>query len=232
MSTLETAISDYLQHCKMEKRLSPKTLKFYEIDLLQLKSFLNEGRYSMKLSAITRVELRQFIASLSALKPKSVKRKIASVKAMFNYLEFEDSITVNPFRKMRFKIKEPQKLPAVLDIKEIMALFKTSYEAKNGISSEQGYVYFESIRNVVVLELLFSTGARVSEIANLRLESINLHTGSITIKGKGNKERIIQICNKETLGILRTYNSLFQDRIEKSGGWFLTNRLYHKLSDQ
>ena len=133
---------------------------------------------------------------------------------------------------MRIRIKEPHRLPSVMDMQEVVRIFRASYKRKRAITNESSYQYLESVRDIAVLELLFTTGARVSEIANLRKEAINLHSGSLTIRGKGNKERIIQICNKETICLLQHYYSLVEDRSKAAGGWFLINRLNTKLSDQ
>ena len=114
------------------------------------------------------------------------------------------------------------RFPKVLDIIEINNIFKSVY--LNG--SPLG------IRNIVVIELLFATGARVSEIANIKIEDIDIKTGNIIIKGKGNKERIIQICNPETLKILNDYFIQFNQQIIESGGFLLINRLGNRLSDQ
>ena len=227
--TLQNAINEFLLHCSIEKNLSPKTLKAYGIDLQQLSIFMDP---KIVVTDISKQDLRDYLGSLTCLKPKSVKRKIATVKAMFNFLEFEDKILINPFRKMRIKIKEPQRLPTVMDMHEIIKIFKTCYRRINSIANGQSYSYREAIRNIAILELLFSTGARVSEIAGLRKEYINLHSGSIVIKGKGDKERIIQVCNPETMDILQQYFILFAKNIENAGGWFLVNRFHKKLSDQ
>lgn len=227
--TTSNAICEFLLHCKLEKNLSEKTLKAYGIDLRQFKTFLATKEM---IADVTRQDIRDYIASLAALKAKSVKRKLASTKAMFNFLEFEDSILVNPFRKMRMNIKEPKTLPSVLDMPEMIKIFKAGYRQKNELKNKNGYAYRESVRNIVVLELLFTTGARVSEIAGLKQDSISVQSGNITIRGKGNKERIIQVCNKETIAMLRHYLALFQDNIIASGGWFLVNRFNKKLSDQ
>jgi integrase/recombinase XerD len=226
---LQTASQEFLLHCRLEKNLSPKTLKAYQIDLNQVQAFLNS---QIAVTDITKHDIRNYLESISTLKPKSVKRKIATLKALFNYLEFEDRILINPFRKMRIKIKEPFRLPTVMDIQDIVKIFKAGYRRKKEITDQKSYAYREAIRNIAVLELLFTTGARVSEIAGLKKENINLHTGIIIIKGKGNKERIIQICNKETIDLLQNYYSLFEQYIADSGGWFLVNRSNKKLSDQ
>jgi len=231
MTTLAPAISDFLSHCRIEKNLNHKTIKAYQIDLFQLNSFLNCKGYSSELIVISKVELRAFIDSLSTFKPKTIKRKIASTKAFFNYLEFEDKLMSNPFRKMRISIKEPKQLPSVMNIQEMSSIFNVVYKVKETLKNKQGYSYAEALRNITVIELLFTTGARVSEIANLTLNSINLESGIINIYGKGDKERIIQICNKDSITILQQYYNLHKLYIEREG-YFLINRLNKKLSDQ
>jgi len=232
MYSLKDAINEFIYHCRYEKKLSAKTLKVYGIDLAQFLSYSCPKSIRVDITQITKLELRGFLVSLSHLKPKSIKRKIATVKAMFNYLEFEDKISVTPFRKLRMKIKEPKLLPKSLNSHEVNNIFKSAYEIKSQISNIKEYSYFESLRNIVVIELLYATGARVSEIADLKDNQINVNSGDITIRGKGDKERIIQVCNIETLKILTEYRCLYSKRIELTGGYFLTNRNNKKLSDQ
>jgi integrase/recombinase XerD len=227
--TLHICIKDFLLHCKLEKNLSDKTLKAYATDLNQLNAFLKPKEI---ITEISRDHLREFLSSLSMLKPKSIKRKVAVIKALFNYLEFEDIIVINPFRKMRLRIREEKKLPAVMNIKEISRILKKAYDHKTKTTDETGYSYFEALRNIIVIELLFSTGARVSEIANLKMENIQLDSGGILIKGKGNKERLIHICNSEPVSLLKKYHSLFRSKIDAAGGHLLVNRFNKKLSDQ
>src|ERR1700740_3429938 len=114
-----TAVSEFVNYCQFEKRLGEKTLKAYRTDLAQLVGFLKEKSYPERIAEITKLELRDYLASLVSLKHKTIKRKIASAKAMFNYLEFEDHIAVNPFRKMRINIREPKRLPQVMDMRDI-----------------------------------------------------------------------------------------------------------------
>ena len=232
MDSLETATKDFINHCKFEKNLSPKTIKAYSIDLKQVLKFLKDKKHSTQLPDITKIQLREYLEEISTLKPKSIKRKIATVKAMFNYLEFEDTIAINPLRKMRINIKEPKRLPKVLDITEIKDIFTTAYIEKISNIDTKSYSHRESLRNIAVVELLFATGGRVSEIANLKEDNLNLTLGIVNIRGKGDKERTIQICNKETLNILKHYYAAFKKQIKKADGYFLINRLGGKLSDQ
>jgi integrase/recombinase XerD len=194
--------------------------------------FLNENDFSMEIEQITKSEIRGFLEAISTLKPKSIKRKVATLKAMFNFLEFEDKILINPFRKMRIKIQEPKRLPKVMDIKDVNSIFKLAYVRNTSIKDNKSFSHLESLRNIVVIELLFATGARVSEIANLSINDFDISSGMLRIIGKGNKERTIQICNKETLKVLKDYLKYFKNKITNSGGFFLINRLGKKLSDQ
>lgn len=232
MNSFKVTITDFINHCKFEKNLSEKTIKAYSIDLAQFSAFLLEKNFESEISKITKLELRAYLEVISPLKPKTIKRKIATLKATFNFLEYEDRIVINPFRKMRIKITEAKVLPKVMDIKEITKIFKSAYQNKSTFLDESSFSFLSSLRDIAVIELLFATGARVSEIANLKTENINLNSGIITIKGKGNKERIIQICNSETIGILKEYYRNFKQKIQNSGGNFLINRLGNKISDQ
>ena len=151
---------------------------------------------------------------------------------MFNFLEFEDRILINPIRKTRIKIKEPKVLPKVMTLAEILKIMKCAYRKFDLMSSNKSHPYFESLRDVVILELLFSTGGRVSEIAELNEKQIDLKTGNLVLKGKGDKERVIQICSQETLNILKTYVEIAAEKIKKANGAFLINRFGKQLSDQ
>jgi len=232
MSIIQNEIAEFINHCKFEKNLSDKTIKAYSSDLNQFIKFLIEKNHPVDILLISKLEIRGFLENISTMKPKSIKRKIATLKATFNFFEFEDKISINPFRKMRIKINEPKRLPKVMDISEINNIFKSAHQNNHYNTNKKSFSFLESLRNEVVIELLFATGARVSEIANLKFENINILSGSVSIIGKGNKERIIQICNKETLFLLKNYINHFKYKIQKAGGFFLINRLGNKLSDQ
>lgn len=232
MYSVNRAIGEFVDHCRFEKHLSPKTVKAYRTDLTQFAIFLKSNNHSCRVTRITKNELHSFLEDISHLKPKSIKRKVATIRAFFNYLEFEDRISANPLRKMLVRIKEPLRLPRVMDMKDISEILQTVYEDfKEAVDKGNGNAD-EKLRNVVVVELLFATGARVSEITNLRKDQLDLATGTVTIRGKGNKERMIQICNADTLKLIRYYSQKFSSRIKTAGGFLLVNRLGGKLSEQ
>ena len=164
-------------------------------------------------------------------KVKTVKRKIAALKALFTYLEFEDKIAVSPFRKMRVKIKEPLQLPGVMTLNEVKTLFRTIYKVRQACSDCSSYTYKSIVRDIVVMELLFATGIRVSELCNLKKVDVNIEQKYIQVNGKGSRERIIQVCSQEIIRIMKEYINLFHP--SGSGfSYFFINRLEQRLSEQ
>lgn len=226
---LKQAIKDFKFHCKYEKNLNEKTLRAYDIDINQ---FL-ENFFSYKINEISKFDLKEYIEKLhnNNYKIKTIKRKIAVLKAFFNYLEFDELIELNPFRKLRLSLKEPIILPKTLDLKEIKSILQYLYKLKKQHLKNESLDYKLLVRDILTIEILFSTGMRVSELSNLRRKDINIKTGNIKILGKGSKERIIQICDFEVLTLLKEYYKVF-DLENKVHEYFLLNRLYKKFSEQ
>jgi integrase/recombinase XerD len=231
MNDLNEAIKSFLNHCRYEKNLSAKTIYFYKLDLSQFTAFVCRHHYPELILDIDKLHLKHYLREISGWKVKTVKRKVASLKAMFNYLEYEDLLTVNPIRRIRISLKEASLLPKALTKQEIGAILDEAYKAIS-LAPKTKFAYLEKVRNATVIELLFSSGARVSEIANLKLEDLDRTTGTLMLKGKGNKERVIQLCNPGTLALIEIYICLFDEKITASGGYLLINRLGHQLSDQ
>lgn len=229
---LQEAVSQFLFHCRYEKNLSPKTLKAYSIDLRQFQEYLAAELQVTTLEAVDKTALRAWIKSLfGPLKEKSVKRKVATLKALFHFLEREDAIAVNPFRKMDVRIKETRRLPRTIPLPDLKRLFKHLYRLKRDHPDRDSYAYKALVRDIAVLEILFATGARVAEVCHLKDEDVDLRRGRVKILGKGGKERILQLCDEETLEAVRDYRGLWQEEVGKNG-YFFHNRLGGRLTEQ
>ena len=227
MNTLNNHIQSYLDHCKYRKCLDAKTLKAYTIDLNQ---YVNYCITIDSTDSMSRSTLESFITFLhKQYKPKSVKRKIASLKAFFHYLEYIDVLSANPFSKLDFRFREPKLLPRTIPAHTIHNFLNILYQKKEQATSE--YQHSCCIRDIAVIELLFATGIRISELCALKPEHIDLKNNTILIYGKGSKERILQIGNPDVLAALSLYQEVFQNDI-KTCGYFFVNRLHNQLSDQ
>lgn len=212
---IQDKLVPYLEYCEYRKELDKKTLKAYRIDLRQYFAFICCDEPD-------REKIEEHITELhKKYKQKTVKRKIASLKAFYNYLEEEEIISRNPFRKIKVKFKETLTLPRVIPREEIEMLLNYMYDClkENGLT---GYKY--KLRDIAVVEVLFATGAREYEISNIREDSVNLNSGQIRIMGKGGKERYVQISNSSVLAILKKYYMENENEIKKSGCFFINNR--------
>ncbi len=234
MQELENLFQQFISHCKFEKNLSIKTTKAYESDFRQFITFFGSSFVDEELSIkkLDKLLLRDYVELLMTThKIKSVKRKVATLKVFLNFLEFEDMIKVNPFRKMRLKLKEPIVLPKVMSLSEIKKIFKIAYGDLHSNNPKNHYTQIAIIRDISALELLFGTGVRVSELCSLRVDDVNLQSKFITVQGKGNKERMIHLCNNEILNMLKKYNNLITNEVPERTYFFL-NRLKQRLSEQ
>lgn len=208
-------VKKYLEYCEFRKELDWNTLKAYRIDLRQFFEYAQEDIPEKNI-------IENYITQLhKTYKQKTIKRKIASIKAYYNYLEECEIINENPFRKIKVKFKESSILPRIIPREEIERLlnYMYTYEA---IGSEKHYKYW--LRDVALVETLFATGARVYEISNIKADCINLNTGLIKIMGKGSKERYIQIASADILDILKKYYAHNLEAIQKSGFFFVNSR--------
>lgn len=226
METTKTKmyIARYLEDCEFRRRLSRKTMKAYQIDLRQYAEYIGEETENSK-------KLLEYIHTLNKTydRHKTVKRKIASIRAFYAYLEYEELIAATPFRKVRCALKEPKRLPKVISSAHIEEIFCCLYQAIE--KAESVYERNTSIRNAAVVELLFATGVRISELCGIGEGDIDLEEGTLKIFGKGAKERVLYLGNDSVIHILKLYSSLYEESIRKTG-FFFVNRLQHRLSEQ
>ena len=225
MNTLNSYISEYIEYCEYRKRLDLKTLEAYHIDLKQ---------YELFCSALTdytsKITVDKFITELhKQYKPKTVKRKIASLKAFFHYMEYRELLHENPFSKLDIRFREAKLLPKTIPFHSIQTFLSALYAQKEQAKSE--YQFRCCIRDIAVIELLFATGVRISELCSLKPSDIDLTSNTVLIYGKGAKERILQLGNPEVIAALNLYQETFRESID-SCGYFFVNKLHHKLSDQ
>ena len=229
MENLQTLINNYLEFCKYQKRLDSKTLKAYRIDLKQFSNHISSIA-QLNITDITPNVLENFIVKLhQEYKPKTVKRKIASLKALFHYLEYKEIIDRNPFNKIQVKFREPVILPKTIPLRTIETFLSTIYKQRTLAKTD--YQKRNALRDAAVIELLFATGMRISELCSLKASDVNLYDRTILIYGKGAKERRIQIGNDDVVKVLEEYKTEFRAEIQNCM-FFFVNQSARVLSDQ
>lgn len=226
MDNLQTQIQDYLTYCKTQKCLDEKTLKAYKIDLRQFQ----EQTDILDITQITSHTLENHIARLhQQYKPKTVKRKVASLKALFHYFEYREIIDRNPFSKMQIRFREPAILPKTIPLHTVETFLSTIYQQYQTAATP--YKKKTALRDIAVAELLFATGMRISELCTLKDRDVDLSDGTILIYGKGRKERRIQIGNLSVIQILQEYKKNFHNEMQTCRHFFI-NQAGKPLSDQ
>lgn len=225
MNVSKKLIEQYLDHCTFQKSLDPKTVKSYRIDLRQFLEFVETSSCSSNKDI-----LNSYISSLhQQYQPKSIKRKLASAKAFFHYLIYEELLEDNPFDKINIRFREPKRLPRTIPFAVVEAFMATIYHELH--LTKTVFQRNAVLRDIAAIELLFATGARISELCSLKIKDVDLKAQKILIWGKGAKERILQISNPDVLNILVEYYTVFQNDIT-STGWFFINRSHTRFSEQ
>lgn len=201
-------LEDYIENCK-NKRLSKHTLKAYQIDLIQYYEIME--KYQLE---DDKRGLNEYIKWLNQhYKSKTVKRKIASLNAFFAYSEYEEIIDVNPLRKMHIPIRLEKTLPKIISKQHL----KSMLDVINQQSCK---------RDIAIIDLLISTGIRVSELCSLKDEDIDLHEGTIMVHGKGKKERLIYLGDQVMIS-LKNY-----EKQREEGEYYFMNKYHKRLSEQ
>lgn len=221
--SLDIYVDDFLLSKEIENGCSPATIKAYGHDLSMFSRSLNKSLKDFSISKINHVQIRFFLKILRDREytKSAIARKIACLRSFFNFLEQSEEITKNPMKKISSpRIKREESLPKFLNITEITDLLKFVKDGKE-------IPYITRKRIYIIIRLLYSTMARVSEIANAKIQDIDFSSCTMKLRGKGNKERIIPI-DERTLEILMEYLS---DRITyKKTEPLLVNKFGHALS--
>ena len=208
MKSSREYITSYLQYLEYEKKLSKNTIKAYDNDLNKLLEFKNN------LLSINNKDIKEFIKKSDNLSTKTSAHRLTVINSFYNYLLSENIISINPCYSINMP-KIPSKLPEVLSEEEVDKLLDINLVDK--------YSY----RNKAMLELLYATGMRASELTNLKLNNIDLDSCIVRIMGKGSKERIVPI-NDTTIKYLNIYINNYRKEIlnkKDSEYLFISNAL-------
>ena len=187
---MKQQIEDYLTYVHLERGLSETTRSSYRLDLALFEVFLRSRRIGA-FSRVQPVDVREFMQCLRKTRsPSTVARKLAAVRGLFKFLEAQGVVSRSPTAF----IETPrlwQRLPHTLTLAEVERLLDSIKAEGLGV------------RDVAMLELLYGSGLRVSELVSLTLESCNLEAGFIRCIGKGNKERIVPLGRRACAAITR-----------------------------
>jgi site-specific recombinase XerD len=213
-------VEDFLISKEVEEGCAPSTIKAYHYDLDKFISLV--GDIDMN-SPMARQRIRLFLKKIKdkGYGKKGIGRKIASLRSYFKFLTLNEFIDKNPMRTIKSpKIKLEEALPKFLDLSDIEKIF-------NKLKDRTLFNTKKSQRYYLIVRLLYSTMARVSELCNIKIHDIDFNNGYIRLRGKGNKERIVPVDDR-TLEIFKEY---LKDRISyELEDYLLVNTRNQQLS--
>lgn len=213
MKAPSEAVHDYLKVLSDERQLSENTVGAYRRDLGDLQIFLADylGRPEWEWEEVDRLTLRSFLGwcRRKGLSKRSIARKLSALRGFFNFLHLEDRLPGNPARAVRSP-KMEKRLPGHLTRKEVEDLFALS-EARAGENTLTG------TRDLVIMELLYGSGVRLSELHGLDLGDLDLEGGQMKVRGKGRKERIVPLTSRSIVAV-RRYRPRRDEALAGGGG--------------
>jgi len=218
MILFEYYIDKFLDYLKVEKNYSSHTTLNYKVDLRDFNSFLTaNNKKDIDIKKIDYFILRKFLSGLSEkkLKKKTISRKISTLKSFFKFLVRETIVKNNPAASLIYP-KQEKNLPN----------FLTENEVNRLLAVPQGNDLL-TLRDKAMLEFLYSTGSRISEMVSLRLSCLDLIGGMVKVIGKGRKERLLPLGEPAILALKR-----YLDNREDNCTYVFINRRFKNITDR
>jgi len=201
-------IEQYIDYIKFEKRYSVHTIKSYEQDLRQFVKFIRQ-KYDLGILQADYIHIRAWVVHLSndVVSKRSINRKITSLRSFYKFQKASGSIDNNPAAKIKL-LKTPKTLPVFVEEDNMEHLFNDDLFSND----------YKGVLSKAIIDLLYATGMRVSELVNLKTKDIDWFQGQLKVHGKRNKERIIPMSDnlKESLHLYNKVKNDYFENIEES----------------
>lgn len=221
---LTDATAQFLSHCRYERNLSVHTVRAYGSDLREFVAYSNRNGRS-DLAAISTEHIRGYLSWLlesGRLAATSVRRRAATLRALFSWIEDQDLLDDSPLRRLRIRIRIPKRLPRNLSRKTVAKL-RIFFARSAGLEPRLAYRAQQlrpqlhhqqrtALTMLVAIEVLVATGLRISELTSLTLQALNLDEGTARVQGKGSREREVFLLDPDLKELLRAY-------VQGRGAW-------------
>ncbi|MCF8325738.1 MAG: tyrosine recombinase XerC [Leadbetterella sp.] len=216
---LTELVDFFLSYLQNEKRLSQHTVLAYKIDLLQFQTFLNVPNTEFDIIQAQYQDVRRWIVQLSEneIDNRSINRKIASLRAFFKFLQIKKKIKANPVALVK-SLKIAKRLPVYVEEKPMENLFANIEFAED----------FEGLRDKLLLEMLYGTGIRLSELINIKVSDVDIFGKKITVLGKRNKYRVIPL-HQTLLDLIQKYLKAKIDYFDSEHDYLILTDKYDQL---
>jgi integrase/recombinase XerC len=222
---MDSAVKKFLVYLRSVRNSSPNTIRSYQIDLEQFLAFLTPPRTAMPAPQdVTHVMIREFVAHLHdrKLQKSSIARKLAAIRSFFKFAVLEGIVVRSPARMVATP-KLPKRIPSVLSAEDLNAFLdsmaagtlKGSRHRGEGPANDESRLLVR--RDRAILEMLYASGLRVSELTGLNLGDMDRKELMLRVRGKGNKERIVPYGGKAEQALV-AYEPVREEILRKAGG--------------
>ncbi len=221
-----TQINTFISSLKVNRNLSQKSLSAYRCDLRGLERWVSDHI----VGGIGRENLIRFFSTLTngSLKPSSIRRKLVTIGAFIDYcIEHGELSPKDKPPRVKGGFIVPKRLPKTIPDQSIRSMLLTTYRRIDDAPTQVKKIL--AIRNYAILEALYSTGIRIGELSGMNMEDFNLETRELLIHGKGRKERLVFLANKETLYATQAWLSV-RNELHPTSSAFFVNRYGGRLS--
>lgn len=202
MNLIEKYKDEYLNYCRYSRRLLPNTIKAYQQDLCSFIDFC-QIQVVDKIDANTLHGFTEHLLKAKGEKARSVKRRVACLKAFFHWARLNKKVACSPFEDAEITIRVPKSLPKCISKRELRILTRATFPDTEDLKqlARQKPDDIE-LTTYTAIFLMTSTGIRVGELVKIRLSDLSVEEGSIRIQGKGARERNVYVTNKSLLNVL------------------------------
>ncbi len=216
----QKAIQDFLNYIQHEKRYSLHTLESYKNDLLQFQAFVSTNGTSNEVSAANHLDIRSWMVSLmqDGISPRSINRKVSALKSFYKFLLRKGELKKNPLAKVQTP-KMSKRLPVFVEQPNMERLL-SQIEFPEGVEGQQ---------DKLIIELLYGTGIRRSELIGLKHTDLDAYQSQIKVLGKGNKERIIPV-HSNLIQSIKQFLSSKSEAGEEAGIFLFTDENGKQIS--
>ncbi len=220
---MDEIIKEFSENLRLEKNYSQNTALAYTADIKKLASYLKDNLNMSSWNDVSEIDIRGYLANIHGkIKKTSLSRKVESIKAFFGFLEKKRIINRNPSFLLELP-KVEKKLPFFLTSKEADFLLNNYWtSALKKHKDEKGI--FPIVRNDLILEFLYGSGLRVSELVSVRTQDLELTGGYVRVTGKGSKQRIVPLTEITAEKIKKWLAYLSENGVKAKDGFLIINK--------
>jgi len=204
----------FVNSCRDERGLGHHTLRAYAQDLKTFAHYAERYELADPVSRDDILNYHRYLRNVAEAQPATIQRRLSTVRTYFAWCEDRNAALPSPFADLRISVRIPRRLPRPVDRQTLKAVLRTEHAITCAPSSTTPVARAFDLVTLLIIKLLIVTGLRISELTNLKVRDVSPDAGQIRVNGKGSKERIVFVPNRE---LLEDFQRYCEARCEQGG---------------